>query len=1117
MKRIAVATLAAALFVAHFAGVGAQQPQTDADARSELGMARARGLDHLRARARRKRIVASDDLAVARVDFDARRMVHTRVQQRFRGVRVLGGEAIAHMFANGDLFAETDDLVADINVDTTPSLDAPQAIAIATAEYGCSRCLTGRPEAGLWIVRRNGRDRLVYRVELSRVDGTAATAKPVIFVDAHSGAVVSRYDNLQTGSGNSLYSGTVSIGTYYFAQGSAYVMENPARHLGVYDYQNGVQFTFLFQDFDDIWNMPQHMAAVDAEYGAERYVDYLLNVHGRNGIDGNGGPRPKMSVTGTTLLPSYVHYGSAYNNAFWSGASATYGDGDGSYYGPFPTLDIVGHELTHGLTQYTAGLTYSGESGALNESWSDVFGAMTERYVRGETANTWLNAEQAYTPGIGGDASRYFDTPHSAANKGYTANDDPDHYSERYTGSSDNGGVHINSGIANKAFHLVAKGGGHHVGGSMTGIGADAAARIWYTALTSYMTSTTNFAGARTATLNAAAALYGNGSPQYTAVSSAWCLVGVGSCAGTTADSVSPSTGSAASQTFALRYSDPLGSTYVKQAWVWFNDSLSSSAAGSCLAYYERPTNRLFLLNDAGTSWTSAILGSVITLENSQCAIATASASIQLAGNQLTLNLPVTFKSAFAGLTHTYLFASNLSGMNSGWQSRGDWTVPIVVPTVTADAVTPSSGTSGAQTFAFTYSDSAGATDLKTMWAWFSQSTAYAYISCLSYYDRGTNTLFLLDSAAANWMSAPLGSAATLQNGVCAIAVGSSSVMLSGNTATLSLAITFQSFFTNVNGIYLYATGSAGANSGWQHRGDWSGPITGTLGIGGVTPNAGSGFAQTFSLRYTDTVSAAGLTQVAAEFETTSLGNGENSCRAYYDRPTNSLFLLNDAGTAWQSAVRGDAAILQNSQCAIDVATTAVTLAGNTLTLDLPMTFKLAYAGLRRIYMSAADGHASTGTALQGTWTVPSAIITTGAVTPSGGTGATQTFALSYSDSGGAADLKTAWAWFNDSMSSGAANSCLLYYDRPSGALFLLNDAGTVWIAAPLATATTVSNSQCSVSIPDSSVSVSGNTVVVDLAMTFAPGFAGAKNVYLFASNGTSNSGWQDEGDWTVP
>jgi thermolysin len=131
------------------------------------------------------------------------------------------------------------------------------------------------------------------------------------------------------------------------------------------------------------------------------------------------------------------------------------------------------------------------------------------------------------TPKKSGDVERDMANPHKGMNYGFTPDDQPDHYTERYTGTQDNGGVHVNSGISNKVFYLVAKGGSHHRGGSMTGIGPDKAGKIWYRALTGYMTRTTNFKGARTATLNAAKALYGASSPEYTAVGKAWSLCGV--------------------------------------------------------------------------------------------------------------------------------------------------------------------------------------------------------------------------------------------------------------------------------------------------------------------------------------------------------------------------------------------------------------------------------------------------------------------------------------------------------------------------------------------------------------------------------------------------------------
>src|SRR4029453_5143510 len=176
------------------------------------------------------------------------------------------------------------------------------------------------------------------------------------------------------------------------------------------------------------------------------------------------------------------------------------------------------------------------ESGALNESWSDIMGSMVELYSEGGTvsANTWKIGEDAYTPGTAGDALRSMSSPNSVG--------DPDHYTLRlYQGactpssSNDNCGVHTNSSIANHAYYLIANGGTNRVSGiAVTGIGASAAERIFYRGLTSYMPSSTNFSGARTATLNAATDLYGTGSTQYNGVAQGWCAVGVGACPGGT-------------------------------------------------------------------------------------------------------------------------------------------------------------------------------------------------------------------------------------------------------------------------------------------------------------------------------------------------------------------------------------------------------------------------------------------------------------------------------------------------------------------------------------------------------------------------------------------------------
>jgi thermolysin len=521
---------------------------------AKLARAEAASLLRLQKKLARKGI-APNDVKTLRVfeDTDRAERVHTHVQQTHQGVPVFGGEAIVHLNAATEEEAQptTDTLIAGVSVSTTPGMTVGDAVRLAKSEYkvkkGCDECFTDAPQTDLWVLRHEGEDHLVYRVQLSRLDGTEHTSEPVYFIDAHTGALVWSYDNLQTqaatGTGVSLYSGTQAINT--FKSGTSYYMEDNARALGTFDNRNSAKINsmlgyitsygsmYRFADADNFWDAATARAGVDAHYGAAKTYDYFLNVHGRNGIDGAGGPRTLASADGSTgLISSIVHFGKAYNNAFWSSTKNQmfYGDGDGTNFSPLVTLDITGHEMQHGITSRTANLTYANESGALNESWSDVFGAMVELYAEGqETPTTWWIGEDANTPGVAGDALRYMDTPHKAGNYGYTTNDDPDHYSERYTGTGDSGGVHINSGIPNHVFYLLAKGGthAHIVGAPVTGIGADKAAKIWYKALTTYMTSSTNFTGARTATLDAANALYGVGSPESISVAQAWSACGI--------------------------------------------------------------------------------------------------------------------------------------------------------------------------------------------------------------------------------------------------------------------------------------------------------------------------------------------------------------------------------------------------------------------------------------------------------------------------------------------------------------------------------------------------------------------------------------------------------------
>ena len=532
---------ASVVFISTGGKVGASKNIFENGSQDELEKAKQISIEILRGQATQRAIGTVDEFTVSKVEIDELKMAHTRVRQTVGGVPVWEGEAIVHLKANGELSVITDALKENISViSTEPSFSTKDAVNYAINLDTSAAKLTDKPIIDLWIYRGETRDHLVYRVELPRLDGTEHTSVPVIFIDAHTGEKVNEYNSLATGTGNSLYSGTVTISTS--SAGGTFYMEDLTRRQGTFNMNNTGNTTTgtggtqsRYTGTDDVWSATAERAGVDAHYGAAKTYDYFQSVHNRNGIDGNNGPGTTVAGanSGISLVSSRVHFGSGYNNAFWYQDKMSYGDGNGSTFSPLVTLDICGHEMTHGITERSANLTYQNESGALNESMSDVFGAMVELYSDGGTisADTWKIGEDSYTPGTPGDALRYMDNPHAKSGGGYTADDDPDHYNERYTGTADSGGVHINSGIGNKAFYLAAVGGTHHLSGVIvTGMGTTDASRIWYRALTVYMTSGTNFSGARTATINAANDLFGSTSVQANTMAQTWCAVGVGAC-----------------------------------------------------------------------------------------------------------------------------------------------------------------------------------------------------------------------------------------------------------------------------------------------------------------------------------------------------------------------------------------------------------------------------------------------------------------------------------------------------------------------------------------------------------------------------------------------------------
>jgi thermolysin len=466
------------------------------------------------------------DLAAVGADLDDLDMRHVRFDQRYGGLPVFGGQLIAHLDKAGNLLRQNGRFYEGIQAATKPAISASKAIAVATDALGYRGQFAEKPTAQLLILPLDDHYVLAYQVAVKIEDGTDATAHHQYFVNAADGSIAWDYDSLAhddvVGTGNSLYSGAVSIHTDF--SGGVYNLRDLTRGgLFTTDMQNKTSGTgTIFTDDDNTWgdgtNANRQSAGVDAHFGAVQTWDYYLNVHGRLGIDNNG-----------FQILSRVHYGRDYNNAFWNGQNMTYGDGDGVIFSPLVAVDVAGHEITHGVTSFTANLIYANESGALNESFSDIFGTAVEFYtgsIGGRKPDYYIG-EDIFLPADTVPGFRNLQDP--------LEDNDPDNYSIRlFPGkcnpnpNNDRCGVHSNSGIQNNAFYLLSEGGTNRTSGiRVHGIGRDKAEAIFFRALTVELFPSATFHDARVACINAATDLYGTNSREARAVADTWTAVGV--------------------------------------------------------------------------------------------------------------------------------------------------------------------------------------------------------------------------------------------------------------------------------------------------------------------------------------------------------------------------------------------------------------------------------------------------------------------------------------------------------------------------------------------------------------------------------------------------------------
>jgi Zn-dependent metalloprotease len=472
---------------------------------------------------------------------------HVRMERAFAGLPVLGGDFVLHRAADGSWLGASATFSQTLEgLGLTPLVSSVSALT--DAAFGTATSLsTSLGAPGLVIDARHGAPALAWDVETggTQPDGTPSHLHS--YVDAITGKVRFRDEAIENvaAHGQSLYVGKVDLQTA--TQGTSFLLKDLTRG-GGYTLDAGntsgdttagclplglsgcpadaapTQFLNRTNRWGDGTLRDRETVAVDAQYGSNMTWDYYKNVHKRAGVANDG-----------VAAFSRVHYGKDYANAFWSDECAcmTYGDGDGTKLGPLVSLDITGHEISHGVTARTAKLAGDGESGSLNEANSDIFGTMIEFYARNpKDVGDYLLGETSFLKKYDKkgrpSALRYMDRPSKDGAS-------PDCWTNKVAQLD----VHLGNAIGNHFFYLLAEGSGpktingisydsptcnHKV---ISGLGRDQAAKIWYRALTHYFTSATDYSNAREGVVSAAKDLYGAKSKQVSTVNAAWDAVNV--------------------------------------------------------------------------------------------------------------------------------------------------------------------------------------------------------------------------------------------------------------------------------------------------------------------------------------------------------------------------------------------------------------------------------------------------------------------------------------------------------------------------------------------------------------------------------------------------------------
>ncbi|WP_376777465.1 M4 family metallopeptidase [Flavobacterium covae] len=514
---------------------------------------------------------SNQDFAKMKSDSDNLGFSHEKYQLYHKGIKVEFATYSVHS-KNGRVNSMNGEYYNIGDIDVNPSIKADAALQRAISHLGAQEFLWddfaeanankySKPQGELVLLPLDNTIKLAYKFDIY---ATKPLSRGDVYVDAQNGQVLlynatikhlgahahgkkssegTYIDMFKTNSmafvaanAATRYSGSQTIETSL--SGSSYILSETGRGNGIqtYNMKKGTSYASAvnFTDADNNWtaaeynNTNKDNAALDAHWGAEKTYDYWKNIHNRNSFDNAG-----------AKINSYVHYSNNYDNAYWDGTRMTYGDGSGTYFDALTSLDVCAHEIGHAICTKTANLVYQNESGAMNEGFSDIWGACIENYAQANK-QIWLIGEDIERR-AGHLALRSMSNPN--------AEGQPDTYkgTNWYSGTGDSGGVHTNSGVLNYWFYLLSVGGSgtNDIGNAfnITGITITKAEKIAFRTESVYLSANSTYANARTGAIQAATDLYGAGSPEVIATTNAWYAVGIGAAySGGTSDTTAPTT-----------------------------------------------------------------------------------------------------------------------------------------------------------------------------------------------------------------------------------------------------------------------------------------------------------------------------------------------------------------------------------------------------------------------------------------------------------------------------------------------------------------------------------------------------------------------------------------------